>query len=448
LQRTLPWASAVALPLIALWNIEAALSAAGLLAAASFLIWRNRAAGILTVCIALQAVLGVQSLSDIVPAWPVQPRPETLVISAFSIVAALFSFALVGTGRLTARYRWLALMLISALLTALVLAFFTKMQTWFFATALQCCIPVVMLSLGLHSLWAHKNWSAAVAFLCVFASAAVVFLNAVGDSGLFSSAYSSVGPSVSLLCFTAGLSTFFNKTSRFTAKSTLDIDDFATKTGHSLTQEATEPVKGLMSEIPYPTDLGRSSGTEDNGEEESVTVFGRDPTILDGDAVGIKRLTVANQVLDRLTGVLNTETLRTVADQAIAQTKRYGRPHSALMLRMDDFASITEDFGAPTAERAVKLLAITCKRELRESDAFGRIDDHVFVALLPETEVEGAKAAMQRTCASLSERTVPTAGGMKRLVVSASTTPLKETDSGLEQVVERLKAGLTNATLK
>ncbi|MEM6683677.1 MAG: diguanylate cyclase, partial [Pseudomonadota bacterium] len=199
-------------------------------------------------------------------------------------------------------------------------------------------------------------------------------------------------------------------------------------------------VRAAMSEQQSDTNPASEHGGAEDGV---VATFGRDSTVLDGDTLGIKRIAVTKKALDKLTGVLSFETLCAVADQAIAQTKRYGRPHSAIMLRYDDFTDVRAELGEPTAQRAVKLLAVTCKRELRDSDALGRVSPDLFVGLLPETEVQGAASALHRACKAIAQRTVPTAAGMQSLRVSVSSTSLRDVDDSFDVVLDRLTANLS-----
>jgi len=241
-----------------------------------------------------------------------------------------------------------------------------------------------------------------------------------------------------LLVVSASLSVLWQDDAAALSKS---IDSFETTPG--LAYQNWLKNAGLQTVMPEQQREGVQALDHSAEDDAIVATFGRDSTVLDGDTLGIKRIEVTKKALDKLTGVLSFETLCAVADQAIAQTKRYGRPHSAIMLRYDDFDSVCAELGKPTAQRAVKLLAVTSKRELRDSDAVGRISPNVFVGLLPETDVHGATSALHRVCTALAQRTVPTAVGMQSLKVSVSSTSLRDVDDDFDVVLQRLTGNLS-----
>lgn len=145
---------------------------------------------------------------------------------------------------------------------------------------------------------------------------------------------------------------------------------------------------------------------------------------------------------DEMTGVLNDATILALGNKALAQIKRYERPYTAIMLRIEGYGEMRDLLGQPTSDRAAKLLAVTAMRELRESDALGRLRDDSFVAFLPETDMAGARAALIRTKANIVERTLPTRAGMKRLDVSVASTDFRVDDIEVEQVIDRLEGDL------
>lgn len=147
--------------------------------------------------------------------------------------------------------------------------------------------------------------------------------------------------------------------------------------------------------------------------------------------------------VDEMTGVFNSVTISTIGDKAIAQVKRYERCHTAILLRIEDFDEILQTLGKPTSNRAAKLLAVTAMRELRESDALGRLQDGTFLAILPETDLAGAYIALTRMKDNLIERTLPTKAGMRHLNVSFSALAIEEEDETFETVIVRLNEGLS-----
>ncbi|MEO0410203.1 MAG: diguanylate cyclase [Pseudomonadota bacterium] len=150
---------------------------------------------------------------------------------------------------------------------------------------------------------------------------------------------------------------------------------------------------------------------------------------------------------DSMTGVFNKATLLAIGEKILTQVRRYDRPTSAIMLQLADFDSLLESGGQSTADRAAKLLSVTCMRELRESDYLGRFYDDTFIALLPETPVEGAHIALKRACVNLTERTLPTRIGMIRLQPLVAAVGVSANHESFEAFVDDLKSQLKPSSI-
>jgi diguanylate cyclase (GGDEF)-like protein len=213
----------------------------------------------------------------------------------------------------------------------------------------------------------------------------------------------------------------------FAIKSMLAFDQVQVEDGQFMDQ-----ISDHMSEPqgdPAPQEV-ETQGVSSAAEDVHPSQYGR-PNVFDTYAFD-------TTAFDEMTGVLNAATVSALGNKAIAQVKRYNRPYTAMLMRIDGLNEMRDLLGQVTADRAAKLLAVTAMRELRESDALGRLRDDCFVALLPETDLPGARSALLRTKANIDERTVPTRAGMKKLDVSAAITQFQDDDIEFDQVIERL----------
>ncbi|SCA54779.1 putative Response regulator PleD (Includes: Diguanylate cyclase) [Candidatus Terasakiella magnetica] len=99
---------------------------------------------------------------------------------------------------------------------------------------------------------------------------------------------------------------------------------------------------------------------------------------------------------DYLTGILNR---RAFSERAIAERQRANRnkhPICLLMIDIDHFKKINDTHGHDVGDEALKVLVELIGKDLRSSDALGRIGGEEFVLLLPETEFEGAITLAER----------------------------------------------------
>jgi diguanylate cyclase (GGDEF)-like protein len=99
---------------------------------------------------------------------------------------------------------------------------------------------------------------------------------------------------------------------------------------------------------------------------------------------------VAEATTDQLTGLHNRSHLELVADELVALAIRGERPISCLMIDLDHFKSVNDTYGHGAGDVVLKEAALRFSRAVRRSDVLVRYGGEEFVALLPDTEAEGA----------------------------------------------------------
>lgn len=99
---------------------------------------------------------------------------------------------------------------------------------------------------------------------------------------------------------------------------------------------------------------------------------------------------------DPLTGAFNRRELTSLAEQESQRSHRYGRPLSIMMLDLDHFKRLNDTYGHAAGDKALQKFTTLCCNALRNIDIFGRWGGEEFVALLPETDAEGAAVIAER----------------------------------------------------
>lgn len=105
---------------------------------------------------------------------------------------------------------------------------------------------------------------------------------------------------------------------------------------------------------------------------------------------------------DALTGLLNHGAFHHAADEAIERANRLGRPLSLVLLDLDHFKRVNDDFGHAAGDRALRHVARTLARAGRDDDPVGRIGGEELAWLLPGARFEEAQAAAERLRAAVS----------------------------------------------
>src|ERR1043165_1584384 len=103
----------------------------------------------------------------------------------------------------------------------------------------------------------------------------------------------------------------------------------------------------------------------------------------------IYRLTI----IDGLTEIHNKRYLMEFLDREIARSSRYNRPLSLIMLDIDRFKSINDDYGHLGGDFTLRELASRIKGNIRKEELFARYGGEEFAVVLPETNPEGAVVA-------------------------------------------------------
>ena len=129
---------------------------------------------------------------------------------------------------------------------------------------------------------------------------------------------------------------------------------------------------------------------------------------------------------DVLTGLSNRRHLDSQLAEEVARVKRHGGQFSVLVLDMDRFKQINDEFGHQAGDSALKEVAQVLRAGLRPYDVCARFAGDEFVLVLggcDEGQAERRRVGLQQAIASLSLEPVP--GRVLRLSVSigASTFP-------------------------
>jgi diguanylate cyclase (GGDEF)-like protein len=101
---------------------------------------------------------------------------------------------------------------------------------------------------------------------------------------------------------------------------------------------------------------------------------------------------------DQLTDAFARTAFIELLTKEISRSHRHGRPIALLMFDLDNFKSINDRFGHVTGDRVIIDFVQRTREMLRNIDSIGRYGGEEFVALLPETTINEARAIAERVC--------------------------------------------------
>lgn len=99
---------------------------------------------------------------------------------------------------------------------------------------------------------------------------------------------------------------------------------------------------------------------------------------------------IEQTILDPLTGAYNRRHMESCLDYAIERSRRSGSPASVLMIDVDYFKRVNDEFGHATGDGVLRDLVAIIENRARRLDLLFRIGGEEFLLLLPDTREEDA----------------------------------------------------------
>lgn len=128
---------------------------------------------------------------------------------------------------------------------------------------------------------------------------------------------------------------------------------------------------------------------------------------------------------DALTGLCNRRAFMTRMDDELARLKRHELLEaSILMLDLDHFKRINDDYGHAAGDVVLQQFGSLLKAHLRREDSAGRIGGEEFAILLPDTDVHAALAFADRLRSLVAAAEIPWMGQPLRITVSIGIAAL------------------------
>ncbi len=139
-------------------------------------------------------------------------------------------------------------------------------------------------------------------------------------------------------------------------------------------------------------------------------------------------------VTDALTGLSNRYGLQRSLVREHAQARRYERPLACLMIDLDNFKKVNDTYGHNAGDTALQQVATILIEAVRRSDMVFRYGGEEFLALLPETDLEGAVALAEKIREAASARLFGDGQYVFSLTLSVGAANLYGSESGNDMI--------------
>ena len=166
------------------------------------------------------------------------------------------------------------------------------------------------------------------------------------------------------------------------------------------------------------------------------------------DISAIKKIQKELEILsvtDSLTGLYNRRYFFGLCNKEFNRSLRAENPFSLMMMDLDLFKKINDNYGHQIGDKALKFFADTAKSMLREYDTICRFGGEEFAVLCPETEIEDALLIAERIREKIEESLISAEEFSVNFTVSIGVAKLKNDDKSIDDIISRADKALYKA---
>jgi diguanylate cyclase (GGDEF)-like protein len=139
-------------------------------------------------------------------------------------------------------------------------------------------------------------------------------------------------------------------------------------------------------------------------------------------------------IVDGLTQIHNKRYLFDSLEREIIRARRHDRPLSLLMFDIDFFKRINDHFGHLAGDYVLRELAEAVMTRIRRDEVFARYGGEEFVIVLPETNMDGARALAEDLRVKVAEHSFVFQGEKIPVTVSIGCALVRENDTATELI--------------
>ncbi len=153
----------------------------------------------------------------------------------------------------------------------------------------------------------------------------------------------------------------------------------------------------------------------------------------------------ADAAVDFLTRVPNRRTFDQRLKEEFARFKRDGEPFSLVILDIDYFKQVNDNYGHIAGDRILRATASILKEAKRESDILARYGGEEFVFLLPDTLLKQGVLVAEKARQKIAAARMNYEGKTLRVNLSAGVAQIDERDSDPTRALARADEALYRA---
>jgi diguanylate cyclase (GGDEF)-like protein len=152
--------------------------------------------------------------------------------------------------------------------------------------------------------------------------------------------------------------------------------------------------------------------------------------------------------IDSMTGLYNRRHFINQADAEWSRFQRYQRPLSMLMVDIDHFKLVNDQYGHAVGDEVIVAVAGACAKGKRQSDIVGRLGGEEFAILLPETELAQATIVADRLCKAIAEHVMVAHKVQFKVTASIGIATASVSMSGIDVLMRAADQALYQAKVQ
>lgn len=161
--------------------------------------------------------------------------------------------------------------------------------------------------------------------------------------------------------------------------------------------------------------------------------------------IRLRKLLQSQAIRDPLTGLLNRRFLDEYVVKQIAQAKRNKISIAFIMVDVDDFKQVNDNFGHETGDRILSLLGQLLSSLIREGDLACRYGGEEFLLVLPSCDIKQARTCAERIRTEVHKMPFPIKENILNITVSLGVAMYPNHNTSLKKLIDAADQALYNA---
>ncbi len=148
---------------------------------------------------------------------------------------------------------------------------------------------------------------------------------------------------------------------------------------------------------------------------------------------------------DALTGSYNRRYLMNFLEEEFYRCRRYNRKLSVMMMDIDFFKKVNDQWGHPFGDEVLKWVSKTVQGIMRKSNRFARYGGEEFCCVLPETDINGALVFSEKIRKAIEASALFSTKSPTSITASFGVSTLQEDMNDIETLLSKADQALYQA---